>query len=139
MTGDNSQTVQDVLRAVDRFDEALRTRNLAQAESVWALEREDVLIIGSAPGELFFGPNAVRACLGALTSRSTAHGWHWVERRVSISGSVAWLWAEAPWLTIHDDGTSSERPYRVTGVLVRTAEGWRWCQYHGSEPIGTTG
>ena len=127
------------LAAVDAFDAALRARDLIAAEAVWALNRADVSILGSASGEEFIGPDAVRACLAALTSRPTAHGWRWVDRQVSVVGDVAWLLADASWQTVHADGAVTERPSRVTGVLVRADGTWRWCQYHGSEPLGSTG
>lgn len=131
--------IDDVLKVIDAFDIALKTRNRAAAEAVWWLDRDDVSILGSASGEDFIGAEAVRACLAALTSRSTAHGWRWADRRVCVVDDVAWLIADAPWQTIHPDGAVSERPYRVTGVLVFRDEAWRWCQYHGSEPLGSIG
>ena len=131
--------VEDVLAPVDAFDAALRARDLIAAEAVWALDREDVSILGSASGEEFTGPDAVRACLAALTSRPTAHGWRWVDRQVSVVGDAAWVMADAPWQTVHPDGAVTERPYRVTGVLVRVDGAWGWCHYHGSEPLGSTG
>jgi len=137
--GSPDPSVDEALAAVDAFDAALRARDLIAAEAVWALHRADVSILGSASGEEFIGPDAVRACLAALTSRPTAHGWRWVDRQVSVVGDVAWVLADAPWQTVHADGAVTERPYRVTGVLVRADGTWRWCQYHGSEPLGSTG
>jgi len=132
-------SVEGVMAAVDAFNAALRSRDLIAAEAVWALDKPDVSILGSASGEEFIGPDAVRTCLAALTSRQTAHGWRWVDRQVSVVGDVAWMMADAPWQTVHPDGAVSERPYRVTGVLVLVDGAWRWCQYHGSEPLGSTG
>lgn len=132
-------SVDDVIAAIDAFDVALRQRDRVGAEAVWALDRADVSILGSAAGEEFVGPDAVSACLAALTSRPTAHGWRWADRRVSLAGEVAWLIADAPWQSVQPDGTMTERPYRVTGVLVYGASGWQWCQYHGSEPLGSIG
>ncbi|MCY7303066.1 MAG: nuclear transport factor 2 family protein [Thermoleophilia bacterium] len=94
----------------------------------------------SPPGfTQFIGRDAVRACLAALTSRPTAHDWRWVDRQISVVGNVAWLIADAPWQTVHPDGGVTERPYRVTGVFVHGEGGWRWSQYHGSEPLGSVG
>lgn len=132
-------SVDGVLNVVDAFDAALRARDRVAAEAVWSLDQADVVILGSGPGEDFIGPDAVRACLAALMSRPTTHGWRWVDRRVSVVGDVAWFVAVAPWQTVQPDGTVSERPYRVTGVLVRGERGWRWRHYHGSEPIGSIG
>lgn len=129
-------SVDDVLAMIDA---ALRARDRVAAEAVWSLEEEDVAIFGSGPGEDFLGPEEVRACLAALTSRPTTHGWRWIDRRVSVVGDVAWVVADAPWQTVQPDGAVSERPYRVTGVLVHGEGGWRWRQYHGSEPIGSIG
>ena len=128
-----------VIAVVDAFDIALKQRDRVAAEAVWALDRADVAILGSASGEEFIGPDAVRACLAALTSRPTTHGWRWAERHIAIVSDIAWLLADAPWQTVQSDGAANERPYRVTGVLIRDGDGWQWCQYHGSEPLGTTG
>ncbi len=110
---------EDVLTVVDAFDTALKTRDRDAAEAIWALDRDDVSVLGSAAGEEFIGPQAVRSCLAALTSRQTAHGWRWAERRLSVLDDVAWLIADAPWQTVQPNGDTSERPYRVTGVLIR--------------------
>lgn len=131
--------INEVLSAVDAFDAAFRARDLVAAQAVWAMDQPDVVIFGSGPGEDFFGPEAVQTCFATVMSRTTTHGWRWVDRRVSIVGDIAWLVAIAPWQTVQPDGTVSERPYRVTGVLVRGEGGWRWRQYHGSEPIGSIG
>ena len=130
----------DVLTSIDAFGAALRARDLAAGEGVWALDREDLVILGSAAGEEFVGREAVRACLAALFSRPTSHDWRWGDRRISIVGDVAWfVAADAPYQTGHPDGSVTERPYRVTGVLVHGDGGWRWTQYHGSEPLGSIG
>lgn len=131
--------IEDVLKVIDAFDVALRTRDGAAAEALWCLDRDDVSILGSASGEDFVGAVEVKECLAALTSRSTAHGWRWARRRVCVVDDVAWLIADAPWQTIHPNGAVTERPYRVTGVLVFHRDAWRWCQYHGSEPLGSIG
>ena len=131
--------VEDVLNAIDAFGAAPRERDRAAAEAVWSLDRADVSILGSASGEEFVGPDAVGACRAALTSRPTSHGWRWADRRVSVVDDVAWFIADAPWLTVQPDGAVSERPYRVTGVLVRADGRWRWTHYHGSEPLGSIG
>lgn len=136
---DSTHEFEEVLQAIDAFDSALRSRDRVAAEAVWWLDRDDVSILGSASGEEFIGADAVKACLAALTSRATAHGWRWADRRVSVVGDVAWVIADAPWQTVQPDGSCSERPYRVTGVLVFREQGWRWCQYHGSEPLGSLG
>lgn len=132
-------SIDDVLKAIDAFDAALKARDRVAAEAVWLLDRADVSILGSASGEEFIGPDAVRACLAALTSRPTSHGWRWTDRRVSVVDDVAWFIADAPWQTVQPDGAVSERPYRVTGVLVHADGRWRWTQYHGSEPLGSIG
>ena len=129
----------DVFTAVDALDAALRVGDFDAAVNLWAMDDKDVAIVGSAAGEWFLGPVAVRECLAAITSRATKHGWRWVDRRVKLHGDVAWVVAEAPFQTIHADGTVAERPYRVTGVLVRRSGDWRWHQYHGSEPLGSIG
>lgn len=71
----------DVLTAIDGFDAALRAGDLRAAVSLWALDDDDVAIVGSATDEWFLGPVAVRECLAAITSRATRHGWRWVDRR----------------------------------------------------------
>ena len=137
--GGQMHSIDDVLTVIDAFGAALRARDRVAAEAVWALDQADVAIYGSAPGEVWIGPAAVRDCLAGLTSRPTTHGWRWADRRVSVADDVAWVFADAPWQTVQPDGAVSERPYRVTGVLVRSEGGWRWRQYHGSEPLGTIG
>jgi hypothetical protein len=99
----------------------------------------DPVYVGSEPGEVAVGRAALRALLEELFSRDERYSWR--TTRVTVTGrdDVLHLVADAD-LLVHPcvNGTAGpateQAPYRITGVLEREPEGWRWRLCQGSEP-----
>lgn len=123
---------EQVLAALDALNTRVRARDLDGAFALFA-EDAEALIVGSSEGEIARGPEEIRALLARLFGASYTVGWSWDVRRVASAGQVAWLYAEGEVVLQGPDG-ETRRPYRVSGVFVRTPTGWRWAQFHGSEP-----
>jgi hypothetical protein len=100
----------------------------------------DPIYAGSEPGEVAVGRVALRSLLEELFSRNERYSWR--TTRVASTGGddVLHLVADAD-LFVHPcaDGSAAgpateQAPYRITGVLEREPEGWRWRLCQGSEP-----
>lgn len=123
---------QAILASVDSLNANVRSKSIDGTLDLFVPEAE-VLLVGSSPGELARGPVALRALLSRVFESPYSIGWEWDERYVSAYGPVAWVYTEGA-LVMARDGNVVRRPYRMSGVLVRRPEGWRWAQFHGSEP-----
>jgi ketosteroid isomerase-like protein len=121
-----------VLAAMDALDETL-DRHDADAFAAMFVDDPAATFWGSAVAEEAVGRDRIRALLASAEGSGTftlSYG----DRRVTILGDVAWVNAsgEATW---ERPGLDTQRmPYRLTAILVRDGEVWRWHTHHGSEP-----
>ena len=128
----NAETKWGVLAAVDRLLDAIA--NGRQRELVEAFTGDDdAMLIGSEPGEIAIGPEALRAFFAELYARPYRVLFTLPERRVSAMGHVAWLTGEG---TYRLSTGGEEMPYRLTAVLERRREQWLLQLFSGSEPKG---
>lgn len=95
---------------------------------------------GSEPDEVAIGRDALRSLLAELFSRDERYSWRTTGMTSTGGDEVVHLVAEAD-LFVHPcasgsaTGAATEQvPYRITGVLEREPDGWRWRLCQGSEP-----
>jgi ketosteroid isomerase-like protein len=111
---------QTLYELIDGVTEAM----LGDPERLRPLLDDDVLVLGTDPGEEFEGPDAVVRAMaeqaGAIgAGRWTSEG----DRRLRERGDVAW-WAEHGRLEFGQGGSR----VRITGVAVKGEQGWRLAQ-----------
>jgi hypothetical protein len=99
---------------------------------------------GSEPGEVAVGKPALRSLLEELFSRDERYSWRTTSVTSTGDADVVHLVADAD-LFVHPctsgsvPGPATEQvPYRITGVIEREPEGWRWRLCQGSEPAAQT-
>ncbi len=121
-----------VLKAVDGLLDAIANGRLQDSLDAFTGD-EDAMLIGSEPGEIAIGPEALRAFFAELYARPDRVIFTLPERRVSAIGTVAWLTGEG---TYRMSGGGEDMPYRLTVVLERRREQWLVQLFSGSEPKG---
>ena len=127
----NAEAKWGVLKAVDGLLEAIA--NGRHRESVEAFTGDaDAMLIGSEPGEIAIGPEALSGFFAELYAKPYRVIFTLPERRVSAMGSVAWLTGEG---TYRMSTGGEELPYRLTAVLERRQGVWLWQLFSGSEPM----
>ena len=97
---------------------------------------DDITFWGSALPEEAVGREDLRGVLSRLFDAIPTSSFHlaYSARRVNVIGDVAWVNAAGTGTWDPGDGTIHEVPYRITAVLVRRAEGWRWHTHQASQP-----
>jgi ketosteroid isomerase-like protein len=120
-------TEAEILAAADEFF-GLLANGRAEAADCF-LDEEDAALHGSEAGESLIGREAIRAFLASLFAKAGPVRFSFRERRVSVSGAVAWFTSAAE-VTVG----GATVPYRVTGILERRDGRWRWRLFSGSEP-----
>ena len=94
---------------------------------------EDALLVGSEPGEIARGREAIRALLGQLMARPARYIWDWASVDIRVDGDMGWLFAEGA--VVQSDGAGRiEVPYRLSAVFGWDGTRWVWKLFHGSEP-----
>lgn len=124
-------TDRDVSEALVRLNRFLSTRDRAIIDEF--APTSDVVLLGSAAGELAIGYDQLGPFFDRLFALPAQLSWDWTQTRIASAGDVAWVFSEGD-VVISAHGVDSRAPYRMTGVLERRAGRWRWRQFHGSEP-----
>ena len=70
---------------------------------------------------------------GEVSGWSFTVGWAWEPPVAARQGDVVWFVCPAT-LQPRGDGAPGDRPYRLSGVLRRTAGQWRFALFNGAEP-----
>jgi SnoaL-like domain len=107
--------------------ESLRTGDIAAFASLLAND-ETVLMIGTDPQEWWSGRNTVIEALKALVPQTSDMELLPGHPEAFAHGDVAWFADRPVWRLA--DGT--EVPFRMTGVVIREATGWKMLQTHVS-------
>jgi ketosteroid isomerase-like protein len=133
---------QEASQLIDRLGDAFAAADVERVMSMFAAEG-DVIYAGSEPGEVAVGQPALRVLLTDLFSRHERYSWRCDSVRtvtcaagVIVLADVTLFIAEA---AVEETGDGSHHssgtaPYRVSGLLENSTEGWRWRFCHGSEP-----
>jgi ketosteroid isomerase-like protein len=119
-------SAQDEIRAV--FNQLLTAQNAGDAERVRAMlsERPEAVHIGTDAGEWWTSQqvaDAVAAAPGGDGIQAVAD-----DIDIHVQGDVAWAEGRGRFT----DASGSERPLRMTGVLVREDGQWKIAQSHAS-------
>ena len=122
----------EVLAKLSALDASVRSADLAGSVALFVDDGE-ALLLGSEAGELARGTAALTELFTSLFALPVRLGWVWDQTYVAAFGDVAWLCAHGMVCT-RRGAEETQRPYRITGVLVRQDGEWRWAQFHGSEP-----
>lgn len=126
----NRAEVQEVLRALSTAFQARDPEGLLRLFSSTAT----VTYAGSEAGEKATGPAGVRRVLTDLLARPMAYSFDLPDIIFGERAELVWLLADGEGTQTGDDGATASFPYRLTGVLSREEDGWRWLLLAGSEP-----
>lgn len=123
-----------VMECVRAFDDALDRHDY---ESAARLCTEDFMFIGSGEGEECEGPAAMgpimRSLLAEVSPRIVSWSLEFPEPyRISTRGDTAIVLRVGVSELVMAESQRTTR-YRLTGVLRRTPDGWKWWLFHGSE------
>jgi uncharacterized protein (TIGR02246 family) len=122
--------VQAMVEAMLRdFNTALRVRD----PDIASLFHNTALFIGSEPGEMARGRDAIAALFVSILASPASVQFDWSTIETARSGDTAWFFADGA-VVIDSAAGRTRRPYGLTGVLVKGRKGWRWRLFHGSEP-----
>jgi ketosteroid isomerase-like protein len=121
-----------VLLASESLSIAFERRDLTAALECFA-DDDELVYVGSEPGEWAIGRPAIVALLSGLFARPEAFSWRLTDPVVWARGDVAGLCSEAVGRAQSASG-AEEFAYRLAGSLERIDDTWRWRICQGSEP-----
>ena len=118
--------------ALDGFVAALTTRDVGQ---ILTLFSDNASVFGSEAAEFAIGKPALRAFLGELCAQPMTIRWEWQVTAAGCDGDVVWFVAPGAAVITGDDGSVTRvDPYRLSGVLRLSGDGWLFELFNGAEP-----
>ena len=135
MNGRRAHSDALIVAAADRLSAAFAARDVAAALACFVTD-DDIGYVGSESAENATGRAAIEALFKTLFARDEAYSWKVTETRVHQYGDCAYLFAEADGLAHTDTGGTVPFAYRISGVLEKLGDLWRWRHCHGCEPAG---
>ena len=115
--------------ALWRLGRLMYERDPAMADEFLA----DAMLVGSEPGEIARGREAIRALIAGIHSKSYRVTWQWESVNATVEGEIGWFYADGA-VVIEDAAEQRRLAYRLAGVLQQVNDTWRWRLFHGSEP-----
>jgi ketosteroid isomerase-like protein len=120
--------------AVSGLVSALASRD---HDRILALFADNASLFGSEDTEFAIGRTALSAFVSALCAQPSVIRWEWQVTAAGRDGDVVWFVAPGAAVLTGDDGSVTRlEPYRLSGVLRSTADGWLFELFNGSEPTG---
>jgi len=114
---------------------ALSTR---EADRLCALFTKNASLFGSNDTEFAIGADELKRFFVGLCAQPVTFSWQWQVSAAGQDGDVVWFVAPGVAVTAGDDGTVNRiDPYRLSGVLRFTEQGWRFELFNGSEPTAS--
>lgn len=117
---------------LDAFIDMIRNRDPALVDELWQDAR--FRMIGSEFGEICRTRAALEAKIGSICASPAQFVFAFPVREITISGRVAWVFAEGTLSRIEPGGSLVSRAYLASCIFERTEGGWQWRQFFGSEP-----
>ncbi len=122
-----------ILAAVRALNDVCARRDLAGFLSLFD-DSDDVLLVGSDVGEVFRGRAAIAGFMKKLFALPFVFSFDMPDPVVRQEGGSAWVFVDGAMVRTGASGKVSRVRYRITAVLVKRGDGWRWQVFSGSSP-----
>ncbi len=109
------------------------TRDVAKFMALFE-DNDDILFVGSAPGEVFRGRVAIAGFMTKLFALPFVFSFDMQHVDIQQHGRSAWVFVDGNMLHTRSDGQVSRMPYRFSIAMVKSGGAWRWQLFHGSVP-----
>jgi ketosteroid isomerase-like protein len=122
----------EITEALKIWNTTCKSANLDQVMSLLD-NSEDIMVIGSADGEINRGKDEIKAWVGQIFGVA---GFSWEMNRIDITsnGKTAWVFVNGKMIVNFHKGGTKVTPYRFTGILVKKKGAWKWRLFDGSVP-----
>src|ERR1700760_3665343 len=122
----DAATKREILAVLEAYGEALRSNDAEALLNLYS-GNDDMMLIGSISGEFAVGPAQVGAVYRRIFAEPQRLSFNWDQGQVFCSGDVAWFGADGALLS-----GNIRIPYRLSAVLERRLEAWKFVHFHGS-------
>lgn len=127
------QNTEDIRKTLIDFNHAIATKDVNRALAVFDTNA-NVILAGSSIDELHMGNEAIKKFLEKFLSNPFRVSWDLTNMRVGQNDNTAWIFVDGKAIIDRDNGKRTEMPYRITVVMVKKDDTWKWRLFNGSVP-----
>jgi ketosteroid isomerase-like protein len=125
----------EIRKSLGRLNEVLATKDLNVVMSIYDTT-DDIVVVGSDSGEVFVGRERVRAFMKIIVSMPFVFSFDMDQVFINNSRDIAWVFVDGKMVHTRSSGKVSKIPYRITAVMVKRGDEWKWKVFSGSIPRG---
>jgi ketosteroid isomerase-like protein len=124
-----------IRQSLDQLNLVLATKNLEKIMTVYDAS-DDISVIGSDSAEVFIGRERVKQFMEMIISMPFVFSFEFDHPVISCEGNIAWVFTDGNMVHTRSNGKVTKVPYRVTAVMVKRGNDWKWKMFSGSIPRG---
>jgi ketosteroid isomerase-like protein len=124
---------QEIREGFYQINEVLATKDLETVMSMYD-DSEDIVVIGSDSGEVFIGRDRVKVFMKMIVSMPFVFSFEMDTPTIHHHQNIAWVFSDGKMVHTRSSGKVSKVPYRITAVLVKKGNKWKWKMFSGSIP-----
>ncbi|MCX6174621.1 MAG: nuclear transport factor 2 family protein [Ignavibacteriales bacterium] len=130
-----ADTNSEIRRCLNRMNEVLATKDLQTVMTVYD-NSDDIMVVGSDSGEVFIGRERVQEFMKVIVSMPFVFSFDMDQVIINHSENIAWVFVESKMVHTGSNGKVSKVPYRITAVMIKRGNEWKWKVFSGSIPRG---
>ncbi len=123
----------EILKWFYRMNEVLATKDLETVMTMYD-DTEDIIVIGSDSGEVFVGRDRVKLFMKMIVSMPFVFSFEMDRPVITQRQNIAWMFSDGNMVHTRSNGKVSKVPYRITAVLIKKGNEWKWKMFSGSIP-----
>jgi ketosteroid isomerase-like protein len=116
-------------------NEVLATKDLRTIMTIYD-DSDDIIVVGSDSGEVFVGRERVKTFMKIIASMPFVFSFEMNQVLINSSQNTAWVFVDGFMVHTRTNGKVSKVPYRITAVMVKRDNEWKWKVFSGSIPRG---
>jgi ketosteroid isomerase-like protein len=132
-TNNQTDEVSEIRKGLLRMNEMLATKDLQSVMSIYD-DSDDIMVVGSDSGEVFIGKERVRVFMKMIVSMPFIFSFEIDKPVINQHQDIAWVFCDSKMVHTRTNGKVSKIPYRITAVLVKKGNEWKWKMFSGSIP-----
>lgn len=129
----DTTTDREIREGLFRMNELLATKDLMKVMTLYD-DSDDIAVIGSDSGEVFIGRERVRVFMKMIVSMPFVFSFDMDHPVINHDGNIAWVFVDANMVHTRSSGKVTRFPYRVTAIMIKRNDGWKWKMFSGSIP-----
>jgi len=128
-----SQDTEQIKQTLFDWNRAIENKDITKATGLFDKDAE-VILIGSAKNEVHKGIAEIKSFLERYFTNPFRLSWDLGNIHIDQNNETAWAFVDGSVTKKQDSGSAVTTPYRITVVMVKKGNAWKWRLFSGAVP-----